>query len=176
MNKESAAILVPTYRTGHEQLANLAYLAACSHDDLVIYFGDNSESHEKHQYLRMLSSIYPNIRLILHSKNIGALFNIFQLLDASKSHNLLLFATDDDRVSLSFIQKSFEDLRADPDISRSAGSLLRIQSNGTVQNDTKDSISNSSIDRFLEYFDPNSFNQIHYSAFRRKSRPDVNSV
>jgi hypothetical protein len=164
---ETSAILVMTHRTGQEELANLSYLASCSRSDLLVYIGDNSASPQKHQYLRALKSINPHVQLILHPQNVGGYHNILSLLDASSGIDIITFATDDDRVSLSYIDRGIKDLRANPDIARSAGLMARVNSQGSISQDNKSALSSKASERFLEYFDPNSFNQIFYSTCRR---------
>jgi hypothetical protein len=168
MENQNAAILVPTYRTSKEVFANLAYIAACSNPELPVYISDNSADPEKHRFLKSLASIHPDVVLLLNKENIGAFPNFINLLDASKEKSILTFTTDDDRVSFSYIARGIQDLRLNSDVARSAGMLLRIQADGKISEDTSESLSDSLDHRFSEFFNPNSFNQIFYSPFRRK--------
>jgi len=168
MNHDSSsAVLVTTHRTNPETLANLAYLAACSRADLPVYIGDNSALATKHEQLLALARSFPHVHLLLYPTNVGAFQNFLNLLEASKPHPLLAFATDDDRVSLTYIDRGFSDLRADASVSRSAGLMIRVQSDGRVEVDPKASLAKSPSARIAEYFNPNSFNTIYYSVFRR---------
>ena len=168
MQDHKAALLVPTHRTGREALANISYVAACSGPDLPVYISDNSTSPEKHRFLNELAKNHQNVHVLLNRENIGAFPNFLNLLSASEGAEIIAFITDDDRFSLPYITRGIRDLRQNTDIARSAGRLIRFQANGGIFEDTKDSISDSVSDRFSEFFDPNSFNQIFYSPFRRK--------
>jgi hypothetical protein len=166
-DSDISAILVMTHRTGQEELANLAYLAACSRPDLLVFIGDNSVSAQKHQFLHALNNTHPYVQLILHPQNIGGYQNFISLLNASEGIEVITFAADDDRVSLSYIDRGIKDLNSNPIIARSAGLMARVGSEGIIFQDNKAALSSSASERFLEYFDPNSFNQIFYSTFRR---------
>jgi hypothetical protein len=168
MENQQAAILIPTYRTTKEVLANLSYITTCSNPELPVYISDNSADPEKHRFLKKLASIHPDVVLLLNKENIGAFPNIINLLDASKEKSILAFTTDDDRISLSYITRGIQDLRLNANVARSAGMLLRIQADGKISEDTSESLSDSPDHRFSEFFNPNSFNQIFYSPFRRK--------
>jgi hypothetical protein len=164
---DPSVVLVMTHRTGQEELANLAYLAACSRPDLRVIIGDNSASECKHQFLRALNRVHPYFQPLLHQSNIGSYRNFLALLNASGDVDIITFATDDDRVSLSYIDRGIKDLRCNPHISRSAGLMVRVSSEGIVSQDNHAALSPNASERFFEYFDPNSFNQIFYSTFRR---------
>ncbi|MBC8126641.1 MAG: glycosyltransferase [Gloeobacteraceae cyanobacterium ES-bin-144] len=162
-------ILVPTHRDTLLARATLSYLAHFACDSNRVIIADNSTNPEKHDFLRHLVREHPQVQLHLHSDNIGGMKNLGYLLEHSADSDFVALCSDDDHLSLEFVTSSLEIIDKNPKASGVAGHLLALHSNGSCSSENFSLTSGESFSRLSTWFDPNTFNLVLYSVFRRSA-------
>jgi glycosyltransferase domain-containing protein len=161
------SIIVPTHRDTLYARATLSYLAHFADDRNSVIIADNSVSPEKHDFLQRLKRDHPGVQLHLHPENIGGMQNLFFLLENSADSEYLFICSDDDSLSLEFVTTSLEMLENNPSASAAAGHLLGLLTDGNHITEQFKLTQGDPYARLNAWFDPNSFNLVAYSVFRR---------
>ena len=121
------AILVPTFRFDSRARHTIAATASMASDDIAVLIGDNSEHRAKHDYLRKLANLHPNIHVFCHDKNIGASRNWQFLFDRAVLDSYL-FTGDDDFFTPGYVEGALHLLEQHDDASAAAGPFIMVTS------------------------------------------------
>src|ERR1700704_5711731 len=119
------AILVPTYRFDARARHTIAATASLASEEIAVVIADNSENREKWDYLRLLGRLHPNIHVLTHQTNVGALRNWEFLFDRA-TLEFYLFIGDDDLCTPPYVRIGMELLEKHSDGSAAAGSFLMV--------------------------------------------------
>ena len=160
-------ILVPTHRDGRKERITLQSVAHFSSDTIRVMIADNSTLPAKHQYLRELAKTVPGVEIHIHEKNIGGMQNVLYLLEHSRDSEYVALCSDDDTLTMDFVETSLELLHGQPTASGAAGHLVALHSNGTSSFEPAVICGDSATDRIAGWFNPSSFNLLIYSVLRR---------
>jgi hypothetical protein len=120
-------ILVPTYRFDARARHTLAATAALASDEVAVVIADNSEDRGKHEFLRMLRRLHPNVHVFCHERNIGALGN-WEFLFRQAVLDYYLFIGDDDLCSPPYVESAMRLLDQHADATAAAGAFVMLTS------------------------------------------------
>jgi hypothetical protein len=108
------AILLPTFRWTPTARSIIGAMVGVASDEVAVLIADNSENPEKHQFLKDIGRINPNVISISHEKNIGATNNFYYLLDWSKNIEFTAMMADDDWMSPTYYVDAYRILLENP--------------------------------------------------------------
>jgi hypothetical protein len=163
------ALLVPTYRTTPQILANLAYLAALSSHDIRVFISDCSGDATKREHVMRLRDAHPLCDVRIRPQRTPLYRDVVGLLETASSYPYVAICADDDYVSLDYLVHSIDVLEQDRAAVCSSGNYLIWNSNGTIQRASRDSTEHSPLARLQKSFDPNRFDTVFFAVFRRSA-------
>lgn len=91
--------------------AVIGSMLGIANDEVAVLIADNSENSEKHEFLRKIRGINPNIIAIAHKKNIGAQNNFSYLMEWCQDTEFCAIMADDDWMSPTYHIDAFQLLR-----------------------------------------------------------------
>lgn len=163
-------LIVPTYRSDLQVLANLAYLAALAGEDLGVVISDCSGDAAKREYLSRLASANPHVRVILNDWKVPLFADVCRaVLQDAGSAEFVGICGDDDYVTLTYIRHSLTLLRDDPGVVCSYGSFIVCQSSQNIFVQSPSVMAERAAERISAGFNPNSFNTAWFAVFRRQA-------
>lgn len=120
-------ILVPTYRFDARARHTLAATAALASDEIAVLIADNSEDGGKHEFLKTLRRLHPNVHVFCHERNIGALGN-WEFLFGQATLDYYLFIGDDDLCTPPYVETAMRLLDRHADATAAAGAFVMVSS------------------------------------------------
>jgi GT2 family glycosyltransferase len=92
-------------------------MVGVANEEICVLIADNSENHEKRDFLKKIRDINPNVLAVFHKHNIGALKNCLYLYEWSKNIEFLAQMADDDWLSPNYYEDAYRILLDYPGIS-----------------------------------------------------------
>lgn len=89
-------------------------LLGVASEEVAVLIADNSENDEKRQFLKEMGRINPNVIVVSHQRNIGALGNFFYLYEWAKHVPYVAQMADDDWVSPEYHLDAYRTLVVNP--------------------------------------------------------------
>ena len=159
------SIGIPTFNRPAGLREVLICMTSQTYPNLQIIIGDNCSDNE--EVARVVDEFIQDSRIVYyrHEKNMGATYNFQFVLDKAEGE-YFMWAADDDRFSLNYIEQNLKNIQSNEKTIGSFGNLCSIDGKSVSQEQYQPSNKNKKYIRIRSFLGNPSFNMCFYSLFK----------